>query len=143
MVCLKMFNGEIIFHLKRVLKRLTSSRPEVFCKKGVLRNFTKFTGKHLCQSLFFNKVAGLRPATLLKKRLWHMCFPVNVVKFLRTPFYTEHLWWLLLKIVLLHMNGLTKIILRCKAEQKLCTFVRGTDTKHKNDFVAIHQKGTN
>ena len=27
-------------------------------KKGVLRNFTKFTGKHLCQSLFFNKVAG-------------------------------------------------------------------------------------
>ena len=25
---------------------------------GVLRNFTKFTGKHLCQSLFFNKVAA-------------------------------------------------------------------------------------
>ena len=35
-----------------------SSRPEVFCEKGVLRNFSKFTGKHLCQSLFFNKVAG-------------------------------------------------------------------------------------
>ena len=33
----------------------------MFCKKGVLRNVTKFTGKHLCQSLFFNKVAGLRP----------------------------------------------------------------------------------
>ena len=32
-----------------------SSPPEVFCKKGVLRNFTKFTGKHLCQSPFFNK----------------------------------------------------------------------------------------
>ena len=46
-----------------------SSRPEVFCKKGVLRNFTKFTGKRLCQSLFFNKVAGLWAATLLKKRL--------------------------------------------------------------------------
>ena len=41
-----------------------SSRPEVFCKKGVLRNFAKFTGKYLCQGLFFNKVAGLRPATL-------------------------------------------------------------------------------
>ena len=26
------------------------NRPEVFCKKGVLRNLTKFTGKHLCQS---------------------------------------------------------------------------------------------
>ena len=72
----------------------------MFCKKGVLRNLTKFTGKHLCQSLFLNKVAGLwhalRHATLLKKRLWHECFPVNFVKFLRTPFYTEHLWWLLL-----------------------------------------------
>ena len=30
-------------------------------KKGVLRNFAKFTGKHLRQRLFFNKVAGLRP----------------------------------------------------------------------------------
>ena len=36
-----------------------SSRAEVFCKKGVLRNFAKFTRKHLCQRLFFNKVAGL------------------------------------------------------------------------------------
>ena len=35
-----------------------SSCPEVFCKKDLLKNFTKFTGKHLCQSLFFNKVAG-------------------------------------------------------------------------------------
>ena len=35
-----------------------SSRPEVFCKKGVLRTFTKFTGKHLCHRLFFNKIAG-------------------------------------------------------------------------------------
>ena len=35
---------------------------------------------------FFNKVAGLRPATLLKKRLWHRCFAVNFAKFLRTPF---------------------------------------------------------
>ena len=73
-----------------------SNRPEVFCKKDVLRNLTKFKGKHLCQSLFFNKVAGLRPATLLKKRLWHRYFPVNFAKFLRTPFFTEHLWWLLL-----------------------------------------------
>ena len=35
---------------------------------------------------FFNKVTGLRPATLLKKSLWHRCFPVDFVKFLRTPF---------------------------------------------------------
>ena len=46
----------------------------------------KFTGKHLCRSLFFNKVAGLRPASLLKKRLQHRCFPVKFAKFLKTPF---------------------------------------------------------
>ena len=38
----------------------TSSRSEVLCKKGVLTNFAKFTGKRLCQSLLFNKVADLR-----------------------------------------------------------------------------------
>ena len=75
------------------------SRPEVFCKKGVLRNFAKFTGKHLCQGLFSNKLAGLRPATLLKKRLLHRCFPLNCAEFLGTPFFIEHLRWLLLVCV--------------------------------------------
>ena len=49
----------------------------------------------MCQSLFFNKVAG---QTLLNKGLWHMLFPVNLTKFLRTSFLTEHLCWLLLKL---------------------------------------------
>ena len=57
----------------------------MFCKKDVLRNFAKFRGKHLCL-----------PATLLKKKLCHRCFPVNFAKFLRTSVLTEHLWWLLL-----------------------------------------------
>ena len=53
----------------------------------VLKNFHKIhTRNHLCRSVFFNKVAALRPVTLLKRRLWHRCFPVNFVKFLRTPF---------------------------------------------------------
>ena len=67
-----------------------SSRQMCSMRKGVLRNFTKFTGKHLCQSLFFNKVAGLRFAPLLRKRLWGRFFPVNFAKFLRTPFRIEH-----------------------------------------------------
>ena len=56
------FNKHILHRsssIKQLILSFRSSRPEVFCK-GVLRNFTKFTGKHLCQSLFFNKVAGLR-----------------------------------------------------------------------------------
>ena len=42
-----------------------------------------------------NKNAGLRPATLFKKRLRHRCFPVNFVKFLRTPFSLNTSWRLL------------------------------------------------
>ena len=52
-------------------RKIRSSRPEVFCINGVLRNFGKFTGK---------------PVTLLKKRLSHRCLPVNFAKFLRIPF---------------------------------------------------------
>ena len=32
---------------------IRSSRPELFCKKGVLKNIAKFTVEHRCQSLFF------------------------------------------------------------------------------------------
>ena len=61
---------------KRVLSAWLGSRwasSEVFCQKSVLRNFSKFTGKHMCQSLFFNKVEDL-------------------------PFFIEHLWLLLLNM---------------------------------------------
>ena len=51
-----------------------SSCTEVFCKKGVFGNFAKFTGKHLYQSLSFNKVAGLMPANLSQKRLAQVFF---------------------------------------------------------------------
>ena len=44
-----------------------SSHQRCSVRKGILRNFAKFTGKHLCQSLFLNKVVGLRPTTLLKR----------------------------------------------------------------------------
>ena len=39
--------------------KFRSSRPEVFCKEVLLRNFAKFTGKQPCQSLFFDKGANL------------------------------------------------------------------------------------
>ena len=147
-----------------------SSRPEVFCKNIVLRNFAKFTGKHLFQRLFFNNVAGirlkacnfikkesqtyvflwiceiskntfflqntsdgcfcrfsmtgetrqtgplqkepsvgipsksLRPATLLKKRLWHRCFPVKFTKFLRSSFLQNTSGRLLLNLFTGNLN---------------------------------------
>ena len=68
-----------------------SSRPEVFCTKDILKNFTKFTGKHLCQSLFFNKVADIRP------------FSCGFCKIFRNTFFTEHLQLLLL--ILTHFRS--------------------------------------
>ena len=54
-------------------KIVRSSHRRCSVKKGVLKNFTKFTVKHLC-------------------------FPVNFVEFLRTPFFTEYRWWLFLHL---------------------------------------------
>ena len=97
--CVNVSNRNItVYHINFVLSSLEwrvfflpsikyrSSLPEVFGKKGVLKIFAKFTVKQLCRSLFFNKFAGLRPATLWKKILRHRCFPVIFPKFLRTPF---------------------------------------------------------
>ena len=42
-------------YLTRYIIEGRNSRPEVFREKRVLRNFTKFTEKNLCQSLFFLK----------------------------------------------------------------------------------------
>ena len=50
-----------------------------FYKKGAPKNFAKFTGKSLCQSL----------TCVLKKGLWDRCFPVYFAKYARTPFLTE------------------------------------------------------
>ena len=65
---------------------------EVFCKKDVLKNLAKFTGKQLWQSLFFNKIAGLTPTTLLKKRLWHKFFFLWILINYRAP-PCECFWW--------------------------------------------------
>ena len=52
----------------------TSSRPEVILLKRCCQKFHKIhrktpvsTGKHLCQRVFLNKIAGLNPETLLKR----------------------------------------------------------------------------
>ena len=65
--------------------------PECSIKIGVFKKFAKFRAKDLCQRLVFNKVAGLRPAVLLKKRLWYRCFPVIFCGIFKSTFFTEHL----------------------------------------------------
>ena len=63
-----------------------SSRPEVFWKKGVLRNFAKFTGKHLYQSLFVNKVAGLT-CNFIKKESLAQVFSCEFCKIFKNTFF--------------------------------------------------------
>ena len=63
--------------------------------------FTHRTGNTSYTVKILNFIRSSRPemfrlATSLKKRLWHRCFPVNFAKFLKTPFLTEPLRWLLL-----------------------------------------------
>ena len=55
----------------------------------IWKNYLKVCGGTVCY---------LKCLYLLKKRLWHRCFPVNFVKFLRTPCIREHTWWLLLTV---------------------------------------------
>ena len=71
----------LIFWWPAIFDRAESVVQKCSVRKGVLRNFAKFTGKHLCHSLFFKKI--------LKRRLWHRCFPVKFAKFLRTGFLIE------------------------------------------------------
>ena len=79
--------NEAVNYDKKAKAYVMKQSPRGVPWNSVLRNFTKLTEKYL----------GL-PGTLLKNRLWHRCFPVNFVKFLRILFLTEDLWWLLLYV---------------------------------------------
>ena len=67
--------------------------------KKVFLKISQNSQENTCARVFFNKGAGLRPATLFKKGLWHRCFSVNFAKFLketRNSFkkWPLNLWWI-------------------------------------------------
>ena len=62
-----------------IVSPIRSSHPRRSVRKIYLRNFAKFTGKHLC----------------LKRKFWHRCFPVNFAKFLKISFLWNTSWRLL------------------------------------------------
>ena len=71
---------------------LRSSHPDVFFEKGILRNFSKFTGKYLCQSLIFNKTAG-GTCNFIKKETLAQVLSCEFYEISKNTFFTEHLWW--------------------------------------------------
>ena len=71
----------------RTRLKVRSSRLEVFCRKDLLRNFTKFTGKHLCQSA----------CNFIEKETLAQVFSCEFWEISKNSFFTEHFRWLLLK----------------------------------------------
>ena len=74
-----------------------SSHRRCSVRKCVLRNFSTFSRKHLCQGPFFIKL-DLSLQLHLRKRLWHRCFLVNFAKSLGTLLLQTTSGWLLLQI---------------------------------------------
>ena len=130
----------LVYHLKKVIVKGTqddeykkrkfentvrrsdcrSSRPEVFCKK-VFLEISQNSQENTCARVSF----------LIKLLASdHRCFPVNFVKFLRAPFFIEHLWWLLLRLIyqltiFSHMNtyGMLPVVIIKTKTESLCLWI--------------------
>ena len=75
-------------------KTFQCSRSQIFFKLGVIVNFPIIT-RNICFGVsVLIKVQGWWPATLLKKRPEHRCFPVNTLK-CKKKLFVEHFRWLL------------------------------------------------
>ena len=80
-----------MFILRGSDKGIQKQPPEVFYKKGVLKNFTKFTGKHLYQSLFLIKLQA-SDLQLYGKETLAQVFSCEFCEIFKNTFFTGHLW---------------------------------------------------
>ena len=71
-------------------KNIQKQPQEVFYEKNVLENFAKFTGKHLCQSLCFDKVGGLA-SNLNQKETLAQVFHCEFCEIFKNTFFTSPL----------------------------------------------------
>ena len=83
-----------------VTSEITETVAQRCSVKKVFLKISQNSQENTCTRVSF-LIKLQRPTTSLKQRLWHRSFPVNFAKFLRTPIFIEHLWWLLLKLSLL------------------------------------------
>ena len=88
------------FHVFFTWTNLTfsSSRPEVFWKKGVLWHAAKLAGKCLCKSLLFNKLSFFN---FIKKETLAQVVSCEFCEIYKNIFFTEHVRWLLVKFAIL------------------------------------------
>ena len=97
-----MSNSIEVFRIFGLSNETQKQLPDVFCKKCFLINVAKFTENSPVSKSLIN--SGPRVTTLLQKRIWYSCFPVNFVKILRKHFFIEQLRVLLLETMVLRMK---------------------------------------
>ena len=119
-----------------------SSHQRCSVKKRVFNNLAKFTRKHLCQSLFLNKVEGLRPETLAQMFSYEFC------EISRNTVFTERLWaaasgWRCFK----NMNIVWKLLLKEKGSNYSLVLMSSSPEKIileiiPNDILLLMSTGT-
>ena len=87
----RMPNIKLVLHSVHFSRQHRSSHQRCSMKKGVLKNFAKLTGKYLCQSLFFIKVAGAA-CNFIKKEILAQVFSCGFCEISKNTLFTEHLW---------------------------------------------------
>ena len=91
-----MFQNKIFLnYFPAISKSFKKHPPVVFYRKGVLKNLAKYTGKFLCWSLFFNKLAALSLQHCQKETLAQV-LPCDFCEIFKNAFFTEHFGRLLL-----------------------------------------------
>ena len=116
-----------------------SSCLQVVFKIDVLKNFTIFTEKQLCQSLFLIK---LQIYQIYQRETPTQVFSCEYCKILRTAFLIEHLWWLLLDLLQNFLKiTVKKIISQYSISQKFLRnyFSLSYSVSKNNSFTGFSQ----
>ena len=72
----------------------------MFFKKDAFKNFAKFTGKQLCQSIVLKTLqASVSACNFIKKETLAQVFSCEFCEIFKSTFFIEHLRWLLLNNV--------------------------------------------
>ena len=86
-----LFSFHISVFISSFLSGNLQKQPlEVFCKKGVLKTFVNFTGKHLRWNLFFIKLQTFSPTTLLKETPTQV-LSCEICESFNNNYFEEHL----------------------------------------------------
>ena len=85
-LCCIYYNVWTRFHLLLCTRRVRSSRPEGFCKKGVPQIYSR---KIFAQGSLLQKTCRLEACNPVKYRIWYRCFPVKFLEILKSIYFAN------------------------------------------------------